>query len=1030
MNSDYATRFLFLRNPALSYEQLERYYEEARLDTESGFQFLYRAFHENLFLNTGLLIASPDLHKALSEAKPQEMPEKSKLKLHKSLLKYFIRVTTRSTPFGLFSSFSTIPLKGIGHGDPFIELAPYNENRIHGRLDMDILCALINRIELRPEIRKFLRYIPNTSLYKAGPEWRFVEFALHNKWRKYNLTGIAANSILNVLLKDKTNYKSIEEIVSYIVGLGYEPEEASGYVNELIDAGVFVSELYPNVTGEEFQLRSLIKLRELNGLLGNALKDELQILEDSYFNDLEYIRQKHMQLFNTAKALISDASQKSFLQADLNRPIQSAVLPHDLLGQILNATNFMAQYSKVKIGKLDAFKKAFYERYEEREVRLAHALDPDIGIDINAFSDPDEYESDQGRTMRQKILFDSLRKNKREIRLEEYDPAPDSDRMNCSFTFLGSLLKRGNELDIVFMGSNFPNIANLLGRFTHADDVLNEEIKALVKYEDGLLPDDHLVAEIVHLPQGRVGNILAREQLRDYEICFLASTEKSNVIPIEDLYLQMNGDRLILKSKTLGKIIVPRLCTAHNFESNDSLPIYRFLSLMQFEKDQQRFIWWDWKNLSTEPFLPRIRFKNVILSAATWQLGKTNLPEGSLSSDESFISAFKSFQKDNEIPERIVVSEGDNNLIINTLNRIDLLIVKDYLIKYQVITIKESLLDANSLIVHDASGRYANEVAIPFVYNKPKHFVAPKSTPADEIRKHSPGSRWIYYKIYSGPNQLEKILVTKLYPALRQLKKNKVISEWFFVRYGDPHTHLRLRIKARDVSQVGSIIAKMSETLDRYLNNEMVWKTMLDTYQPEVERYGIVKMQLSERIFTVNSRLVIDMKRFIRKHRVDDTFQTAMIIYYVDEFLSSFGLKLPKKIEFAKKMKDNYAREFLISKDSSMKDQWAAKFRLLRPLLFKFSDMERNLQQDARIASYISLVKKSIRLSARVTKKIVEGTPDITSRESLLSSYVHMFVNRFYLKNQRFEELVMYDQYHLFLKSWESIAKKVSNVSG
>ena len=69
-----------------------------------------------------------------------------------------------------------------------------------------------------------------------------------------------------------------------------------------------------------------------------------------------------------------------------------------------------------------------------------------------------------------------------------------------------------------------------------------------------------------------------------------------------------------------------------------------------------------------------------------------------------------------------------------------------------------------------------------------------------------PGSEWLYLKIYAGENTLERILVRQLPIILRKLNKANLINKWFFIRYADPDTHLRIRFLTEGKASYGTVI--------------------------------------------------------------------------------------------------------------------------------------------------------------------------------------------------------------------------------
>src|SRR5205807_7013034 len=103
------------------------------------------------------------------------------------------------------------------------------------------------------------------------------------------------------------------------------------------------------------------------------------------------------------------------------------------------------------------------------------------------------------------------------------------------------------------------------GRFCHAGDQLCQLVRAHLAAEEAVHPD-RVFAEVVHLPEGRVGNILSRPVLRSYEIPYLgrSGAPPSRQLSLSDLLVSVQGERIVLRSRRLGREVIPRLTTAPN----------------------------------------------------------------------------------------------------------------------------------------------------------------------------------------------------------------------------------------------------------------------------------------------------------------------------------------------------------------------------------------------------------------------------------------------------------------------------------
>lgn len=117
---------------------------------------------DNLFLES-LYSASPEFYNDVKRYNQGNISAKDLLKVKMSVLKYYIRMCTRCTPFGLFAGC------GIGKIGEKSNIVPaqVSEFKSSTRLDMDYLCALIKNIETQEPVKKQLKFFPNTSIYPS-----------------------------------------------------------------------------------------------------------------------------------------------------------------------------------------------------------------------------------------------------------------------------------------------------------------------------------------------------------------------------------------------------------------------------------------------------------------------------------------------------------------------------------------------------------------------------------------------------------------------------------------------------------------------------------------------------------------------------------------------------------------------------------------------------------------------------------------------------------------------------------------------
>ena len=230
------------------------------------------------------------------------------------------------------------------------------------------------------------------------------------------------------------------------------------------------------------------------------------------------------------------------------------------------------------------------------------------------------------------------------------------------------------------------------------------------------LNPDKILAEIVHLPESRTGNILKRPHLRCYEIPYIAKSTLPllNQLKISDLVVSVSNNRVILKSKRLQKEVLPRLTNAHNY-SPKALPIYHFLCDLEYQ-NKRRYIVFTWPKMAYKfPFLPRVIYKDIILSKAKWIISKETIQKIiTQPSDENLLDWITEWRKKYYVTEYVQLIQGDNALLIK-LTHLESVRLFVNMIKNKNNVILEEFLH----LLKDDSELFVNECIITF-YNEKK----------------------------------------------------------------------------------------------------------------------------------------------------------------------------------------------------------------------------------------------------------------------------------------------------------------------
>jgi len=277
-------------------------------------------------------------------------------------------------------------------------------------------------------------------------------------------------------------------------------------------------------------------------------------------------------------------------------------------------------------------------------------------------------------------------------------------------------------------------------------------------------------------------------------------------------------------------------------------------------------------------------------------------------------------------------------------------------------------------------------------------------------RKFIIGDEWFYLKIYSGPKTLESLLIDDIYNMLQKAIKQKIVDKFFFIRYMDPDYHLRLRFHLPEVSLLPRIVQPINKVLSPYIDNRLVWTVCTDTYNRELERYGFNTITEAETLFSIDSLLVINYLKDMRGLE-NNSVRWLWCLKSIDMILTSFSLSLPEKRDFTEIVKKHYEHEFSMNK--LMKRQLDGKYRnSMAQIRLSIEATDKN-----DLAGFDHLIMY-FQNSSFITEKILDyykkGVLTIPLN-NLISSLVHMHVNRLFRTKQRMQEFVIFyflDKYY------------------
>jgi thiopeptide-type bacteriocin biosynthesis protein len=1066
--------FFVLRTPLLPVEELTAWSEGVEGTkvwlAGDGSAVIAQAWQQAVALlrdRLRRLVARPEVRQALFVASPsleaaidiweREPDSKKGLQAERALVRYFERMCSRPTPFGLFSGCSVGRLMPSGcEARTELTLAPRSDYRMCTRLDFDYLCALTANLRHDAAIAGEMRYWPNSSLHKIADTWHYIQSRETSTGRTHHVVKLYDDEYLAAVIERAEGGARVSELVEAALLVPAESAtsetEAREYVQELIENEVVVPSLVPLVTGQsalEDIIRQLGSLPS-GGAAARSLRSTQEGLAALDGKELGVPPAEYRAVASVLETLPAKVDISRLYQVDMIKPVHSVTLAPIVIEELKNGVEILCRlHEPGEPDELRRFRDAFVERYERAWVPLLEALDSEIGIGFGPASgadgspllkglaigggatSPRAAGSSEFRALLFRKLSQCWRDDCSELSLElsdlppyEAEPGflPESFAVNVALVAPSAEAVDKGQFKLYLKGGAGPSGARMFGRFCHADPELKRYVERHLQEEEELHPEA-VYAEVVHSPEGRIGNVLCRPVFRNYEILYLgrSGAPEDRQLPVTDLLVLVENGDILLYSRRLHKRVIPRLTNAHGFMNSALAPVYRFLCYMQHQHGAN-LPGFGWGPLEELDFLPRLRVGRFVLSCARWRISLQDVRKiRKLKSHDRFV-AVQELRRRLKLPRWVTLAEYDNSLPVDLDNPLS---VEAFVhaLKYEKEIMLHEMYPTNAdLCVSGAEGHFHSELMVPFVRRrlaagaastrglktadagatKAPAILVPRAT-----RSLPLGSDWLYLKLYGGVGALDDALLSAVAPLVQNALRSGLISRWFFIRYADPHAHLRIRFNGAPERLIQDLLPQLY-AFHQLLVGGKVWKIAFDTYEREIERYGGVQAVLvAEDIFFADSEAVLAiLHAFQGDEGLDARWRLALV--GVDRLLSDCGFDLPTKRAVVEKLRDSYAREFQINAYS--RRQLGDRYRSQRSALEDALARSVPLEPPYELAS-VAFDQRSSRLQQAVERlRLLAKSGALTvDIQELAASYAHMHINRLIRSSQRAHELVVYD---------------------
>lgn len=967
------------------------------------------------------ILRRPEVREAVFLASPRVAASMDAVPPPAALLRYLLRAIGRATPFGLFAT-TTHGTIGDRTRLPVPSVAAVERRT---RLDAGYVHALSQRLGGAQDA---VRFRPNDTLYRLGDELRYAEERSGEAGRReHQLVAAAATPPLMAVLERASGGARRVDLVDGLVGAGHERGAAAGFVDELVNAQILIGDAAPPVSGGDgltYLLHRLPPGKDRAALA--SAQDELARLDAAGAGQAPAAYEP---LVRSLEPLPVEPDLDRLVHVDAHRPAPAS-LAATVVAEIEAGIDVLIRTRRRRDDPgLARFRVGFEERYGERWVPLLEALDDGAGVGYlpppEALAEPapliaglrlGDPAADPSHVWGRRehhllgLLHGAWSTRAGEVVLSDADveeltvadasPLPDAFAAFASVAAASDAALDRGDFQMFLSGTAGPSGARLVARSCLFEPELEASVRDHLRAEEAARPEA-VFAEVSYCPEPRTANILHRPELRDAEIPIGGTPGSGNLVKLADLLVTVDGGRIRMFSAELGREVVPRTTTAHDFHAADALGVYRFLGALQGE-GTAAVTGWDWAPLSGAPYLPRLRYGRVVLAKRRWRLTAAEL-EALLAGSGDLTGRVERLRANRGLPH-VGYLLGPDPLLVDFGNPEACAAALEPFAGRPHLDVEEVFPPPGEMAARGAAGgEYVHELVVPF------HRAAPAPPPrlrpprpGAVRRDFPPGSEWLYVKAYGDPARADRLLTGPVAEVVRQGGADR----WFFVRYADPAPHVRVRFGGPPAALRDRCRPLLEELLAGELEAGRLHGVRIDVYRREVDRYGGPKaIETAEQVFHVDSEAVLALLPHVGGDAGRELrWQCGLIGMH--QTLGAFGLDAATRRLLVARVRGSLEREMGV--DRRGRAEILGRLRPHRRRLLALLDGEPT--DDPFPAEPLALLAgRAAELAELATTwHGLAAAGDLTAPlDEIAWSFVHMFLNRLLRGAPRRQELVL-----------------------
>ena len=915
-------------------------YDENNIDN-----YCKKYFMENIAINS----------KSLYESIEKGNGEKNEQRI--SLIKYLNRASTRTTPYGL-NAFVSLG-KFVDKNN---NLYTFNKNnlqknllldyewivkfliKIEKKLDTDLKVTINNSLEINKALvlNKWIDCFHEINevendhvLIKRQKPFDIICNALHGKFK----------DIKTLIDLVRNEYKGIDDHIIY------------DYIKELLKNGFIISNLRLSSLNE----RSIDNIIDILKMYENQLQIYIEKLIkikydiDSYnHSKIELGTDLYIKIIHSLEEI---CKSKNYISVDLYHN-KTIYFDKKIKKDVKNFVEFLNKFSNTNYPLHEYYMK-FIEKYNYDAVLITEVFDEIKGIGLpfrnkHRLNHINNYLYKINNNILDLSNINILNSNKNDLLI------------NSHFELSLNIIRKHNNYHYLvtpLIGSDTPYKS--LGRFY-----------SIRKNVNNIFENNYDNVELCYFPKkSRIANVLNCYSNSEYYLEYGSYTFQHDKkrLDLTDIYLcPIDGILRFINGRT-GNIIN---FTINNMTNINFAPDI-FKGIVTIEQCSKKNMFSIYKQIH-ETFqdsiiCPEIIYKNFIIKPFEIRLKKSSI---------SFTNLFE-FQKElikllnhYNISKKVYCGSEDNYLLLDLSKEVNIEILRRQLCSKGYVNIRKTYFDEDDLLIreqNEINDKYINEVVFQIINHEEKN-----AKFKNEFYIGNSNKEWISIKLYMNESYLDFFIMNYLDEFINNVLEKK---DWFYVRYRDPKSHIRIRIHIDEIDDISYL--KIREYLYDLEKEKIVYYSVLDEYIPETSRYGGINLIKKIEELFIESTII--SKKIIEKTYKDYELKEKLYLIWTINLLVSINkyCNIEKLLSVYKKY---YQRN--------------AKVNIFRKFL---------------INNYIGNEKKEIfqivdNMTKNYQKKINVIIPEIMKCDNyndILLSIIHMNYNRVWGINRRNENELM-----------------------